>query len=194
MPGAINHDNKPIWKSDVGRRKLPHSDLEYFARAPIKTNNKNEIFNTVWLPVNASNRTVADKQQDLMHMKYAHINRMKVKNVSGKKKAESFLDDLRQNKQELPVCPYALTRTKLPKIQVENKPIENPEYIKIAMWKTNSNSMAPFASLGKPTCGYFFNRNVGHKKQLIGINATNTVKWRSNDILNIKKEFRKGQN
>lgn len=51
--------------------------------------------------------------------------------------------------------------------------------------------MAPFASLGKPTCGYFFTRDISHKKRLIGINPTNTVKWRSNvDVAGIKKNQR----
>ena len=91
----------------------------------------------------------------------------------------------------LPVS-YELTRRTLPKIELELKPTEVPEHVKIAMWKTGHNTMAPFASLGKPTCGYFFTRNVSHKKRLIGINATNTVKWRSNvDILNIKKDYKK---
>jgi hypothetical protein len=42
-----------------------------------------------------------------------------------------------------------------------------------------SNSMAPFSTVGKPTCGFFFTRNTDNKKKKIGIPATNLVKWRS---------------
>lgn len=202
MPTAIKTDHPYTWQSDVGLRKLPFSELEYYARAPTKTNTKNGIFNTVWLPVNASNRVVVDRQQDLMHMKYSYNNnnRLNLSAAEGKgsENGETIPANIRhcrriirERNTQLPVS-YELTRRTLPKIEQEMKPTEVPEHVKIAMWKTSHNTMAPFASLGKPTCGYFFTRNVSHHKRLIGINATNTVKWRSNvDILNIKKDYKK---
>ena len=42
-----------------------------------------------------------------------------------------------------------------------------------------SNSMAPFTTVGKPTCGYFFTRDTDNKKKKIGIPPTNLVKWRT---------------
>eukprot|EP00918_Siedleckia_nematoides_P076106 GHVU01166486.1.p1 GENE.GHVU01166486.1~~GHVU01166486.1.p1 ORF type:complete len:149 (+),score=2.46 GHVU01166486.1:260-706(+) len=42
-----------------------------------------------------------------------------------------------------------------------------------------SNSIAPFATVGKPTCGVFFSRGTDHRKQKFGIAPTNLVKWRS---------------
>ncbi|KAH3736734.1 uncharacterized protein LOC127851420 [Dreissena polymorpha] len=42
-----------------------------------------------------------------------------------------------------------------------------------------SNSIAPFATVGKPTCGFFFSRVTDNKKKKIGIPPTNLVKWRS---------------
>ena len=196
MPVAVKTDHPYTWQSDVGKRKLPFSQLEYYARAPTKTSAKNGIFNTVWLPVNASNRTVVDRQQDLMHMKYSHVNsgrdRARLRTHSADQGSD-FLDGLKERRDRqlspLPVS-YELTRRSLPRIELELKPAEVPEHVKIAMWKTGHNTIAPFASLGKPTCGYFFTRNVSHKKRLIGINATNTVKWRSNvDIACVKKDF-----
>ena len=183
MPAAINGRTHPqLWHSNVGQRKLPCSDLEYYARAPTKTTRggKNGIFKTCWLPVNASCRVVADRQQDIMYMKYAgHLDRLN-------KQSDTSKLPLRQSC--LPVS-YELTRKPLPRIELEPKPVEVPEHVKLAMWKTDHNSMAPFASLGKPTCGFFFTRNISHKKRLIGINATNTVKWRSNvDVLGMKKK------
>merc|ERR1712071_719395 len=70
---AKTKKNCGTWRSNVGSRRLPCSELEYKARAPEKqaSNGKNGIFKTVWLPVNASNRVVNDRQQDIMHMKYS---------------------------------------------------------------------------------------------------------------------------
>ena len=42
-----------------------------------------------------------------------------------------------------------------------------------------NNSIAPFSTVGKPTCGFFFSRETDNKKQKIGIPPTNLVKWRS---------------
>ena len=42
-----------------------------------------------------------------------------------------------------------------------------------------SNSIAPFSTVGKPTCGFFFSRITDNKKKKIGIPPTNLVKWRS---------------
>lgn len=122
--------------------------------------------------MNASNRVVTDRQQDIMHMKYSG----QLEKARGKALSHS-----------LPVT-YELTRRPLPKIELEPRQAETPENVKLAMWKTDHNSLAPFASLGKPTCGFFFTRNISHNKRLIGINATNTVKWRSNvDMGGVKK-------
>jgi hypothetical protein len=185
MPGAAisenNRGNCGTWRSNVGSRRLPCSELEYKARAPEKqaSNGKNGIFKTVWLPVNASNRVVNDRQQDIMHMKYSG---QLEKAISRKDKHNSYLSGA-----SLPVT-YELTRRPLPKIELEPKQVETPENVKLAMWKTDHNSLAPFASLGKPTCGFFFTRNISHNKRLIGINATNTVKWRSiPDMGGVKK-------
>jgi len=247
MPGAIANHRNYTWQTDVGLRKLPFSGLEYYARAPMKATgdqHKNTIFKTVWLPVNASNRTVNDRTQDLMHMKYSYLNdkrRLKqqqqqqqssrrngiksappklgengttpqkvssteeyLKELSKKRNGTSGFSSFDRSKSHshrnnfsilgrVPIC-HDLTRKPLPKIQLELSPTELPENVKIAMWKTDKNTIAPFASLGKPTCGYFFTRNIGHQKRLIGINATNTVKWRSNvNVMHIKNEFKKSQ-
>ena len=41
------------------------------------------------------------------------------------------------------------------------------------------NCIAPFSSLGKPTCGHFFSRQTDHRKKKIGIPPSNLVQWRS---------------
>ena len=42
-----------------------------------------------------------------------------------------------------------------------------------------SNSLAPFTTVGKPTCGVFFSRQTDQRKHKFGIAPTNLVKWRS---------------
>ncbi|KAM9534892.1 uncharacterized protein ACWYII_039675 isoform 2-T2 [Salvelinus alpinus] len=42
-----------------------------------------------------------------------------------------------------------------------------------------SNSLIPFYTVAKPTCGYRFSRETDHKHRHIGIPASNPVMWRS---------------
>ncbi len=41
------------------------------------------------------------------------------------------------------------------------------------------NSLAPFATLGKATCGVFFTRETDNKKKKFGIPPSDLVKWRN---------------
>ncbi|XP_063072651.1 putative uncharacterized protein CIMIP3 [Engraulis encrasicolus] len=42
------------------------------------------------------------------------------------------------------------------------------------------NSLIPFYTATKPTCGYRFSRETDHKRKVIGIPASNPVMWRNN--------------
>lgn len=139
----------------VGLRNLPHVELHYYARTP-----KPNAFKTVWLPMNASNRVVKDRQQDVLYLYYSR-----------------HLQDSNNNQpKSLPETAQALRQ------QQSMRPATTPDSIKAAMWMTNVNSLAPFASLGKPTCGFFFSRDTDNKKRRTGIPPTNTVKWRSHNV------------
>lgn len=69
-----------------------------------------------------------------------------------------------------------------PVAQAPNKP-ENAgggtKYIIIGGEKVNVNSLAPFYTEEKPTCGYFFSRGTDNKKKKFGIPPSDLVKWRS---------------
>ncbi|XP_064396534.1 uncharacterized protein LOC135343505 [Halichondria panicea] len=41
------------------------------------------------------------------------------------------------------------------------------------------NSVSPFNTIVKPTCGYFFSRETDNRKRNIGIPPSNVVAWRS---------------
>lgn len=149
---------------EVGRRTLPHINWEYYARTP-----KNTTFKTVWLPVNASNRIVKDSNQDVMYLYYSRhlqLNRSQSQNENRPFRLENDLV-LPSRSSSLPPSP--------------RRPPTAPDSVKAAMWMTNVNSLAPFASLGKPTCGYYFSRITDNKKRVTGIPPTNTVKWRSHN-------------
>lgn len=42
-----------------------------------------------------------------------------------------------------------------------------------------NNSVAPFATLEKPTCGYFFSDRTDNRKKNFGIPPSDLVKWRT---------------
>jgi len=42
-----------------------------------------------------------------------------------------------------------------------------------------NNSLAPFATLGKPTCGFFFADSTNNRKAKFGIPPSDLVKWRN---------------
>ena len=46
------------------------------------------------------------------------------------------------------------------------------------------NSIAPFATVSKPTCGYFFTDETSNKKVKFGIPPSNLVKWRNSSAGN----------
>ncbi len=46
------------------------------------------------------------------------------------------------------------------------------------------NIVAPFTTLMKPTCGYFFSRETDNRKKRIGIPPTDLVKYRSQPASN----------
>ncbi len=48
-----------------------------------------------------------------------------------------------------------------------------------AIGPKKANSIAPFATLGKPTCGVFFSRETDNKKKKFGIPPSDLMKWRN---------------
>ena len=171
MPSALELVTKdePLTKTGlVGLRSLPQLKLNYYARTP-----KPSPFATVWLPVNASNRIVLDEVQDIMYLHYSrHLQSKNGKRDNCRKSldldASFFMENRKESSDEFVLPP-------------KKRPVTT-DNIKAAMWMTNKNSLAPFASLGKPTCGYYFSRATDNKKRLTGIPPTNLVKFRSQEV------------
>ncbi|KAG5274586.1 hypothetical protein AALO_G00137930 [Alosa alosa] len=44
----------------------------------------------------------------------------------------------------------------------------------------HTNSLIPFYSAVKPTCGYRFSRDTDHRRKTIGIPTSNPVMWKNN--------------
>lgn len=53
------------------------------------------------------------------------------------------------------------------------------QYVIIGGEKVLVNSLAPFYTEEKPTCGFFFSRSTDNKKKKFGIPPSDLVKWRS---------------
>ena len=51
-------------------------------------------------------------------------------------------------------------------------------YIQNNNIRFSNNSAAPFFTMQKPTCGYFFSRGTDNKKKKFGIPPSNLVMWR----------------
>lgn len=51
-------------------------------------------------------------------------------------------------------------------------------YVRSNNIRFSSNSTAPFFTMQKPTCGYFFSRATDNKKKKFGIPPCNLVMWR----------------
>ena len=156
-------EDPDLQHTKVGIRKLPHINYQYYARTP-----KENAFKTVWLPVNASNRVVVDEKQDKLYLYYSRhllqpVSSKGMNRIMIKRSQLQASDFSRPMNRRLPVT---------------------PDSVRAAMWMTNVNSLAPFAVIGKPTCGYFFSRDTDNKKRRTGIPPTNTVKWRSHSSTN----------
>ena len=170
MPSALDfygRDDPASRLGLVGLRSLPHLKLHYYARTP-----KSNPFATVWLPVNASNRQVNDEVQDIMHLHYSRHCKSDDSVPSPRRSFELDIDHIPE------VHKQSYSEFELP-----SKKVPTPtDSIKAAMWMTSNNSLAPFASLGKPTCGYYFSRGTDNRKRLTGVPATNLVKWRPKEV------------
>ncbi|XP_078662843.1 uncharacterized protein LOC144906448 [Branchiostoma floridae x Branchiostoma belcheri] len=139
-----------------------HGTEEFLRRSDLSSDSggKNAIFKRIWEPVNASRRVVlSDKgSPDFPYgSRYSrHLN------------PSVFGDSL---------CKRPATSSgTVP--AVEMHPLPRPATT--GSGKVHYvNSLAPFSTLQKPTCGYYFSREIDQKKKCIGIPATNIVKWRS---------------
>ncbi|XP_071822936.1 uncharacterized protein [Apostichopus japonicus] len=69
--------------------------------------------------------------------------------------------------QEPPVVPYS-----------EPEPSNQDPLPTVLRGGIIANSVAPFSTLSKPTCGYFFSRLTDQKKRRSGIPPADLVKWR----------------
>ena len=173
MPSALEGLKRPVPIGKigvVGRRCLPKTKVNYFGRTP-----KDEAFRTIWPPVNCGDRAVIDKSQELMQMYYSRILDDEYVNREKPNLAKSFrlqLENVPKEDKEKYTKRYIMPPEKWPTLWASAK---------AGMWKCNRNSVPLFATLGKPTCGYYFSFNTDHKKRLIGIPPSNLVKWRSNN-------------
>ena len=168
---------RPIWPIGlVGLRTLPEVNVQYYGRTP-----KEYPFKTIWVPVNGSRVKLKDKNQDLMHMFYSRIlddeNCDKTMEENFPSCYQPTLNDIPEEDKEKYKEQYRLPPARWPTM---------PWSGKRALWKSDRNSLSPFVTLGRPTCGNYFNYDADNKRRLIGILPSNIVKWRSHRIINTR--------
>eukprot|EP00058_Branchiostoma_floridae_P022374 XP_002607864.1 hypothetical protein BRAFLDRAFT_117275 [Branchiostoma floridae] len=122
---------------------------------------KNAIFKRIWEPVNASRRVVLSDKGSADLPYGSRFSRYLNPSVFG---GDSLCKRPMTSSGTVPA--------------VEMHPLPRPATT--GSGKVHYvNSLAPFSTLQKPTCGYYFSREIDQKKKCIGIPATNIVKWRS---------------
>ncbi|KAM8779849.1 LOW QUALITY PROTEIN: ciliary microtubule inner protein 3 [Rhynchonycteris naso] len=56
----------------------------------------------------------------------------------------------------------------------------NPDKLRFNFYTSqHTNSLSPFYTLQKPTCGYLYNRDTDHTRKLFDVSPANKVLWRS---------------
>ena len=117
-------------------------------------------FKKVWLPSNVCCKIENAKHESIFSASLArHLSRSSTKSTassSGKSKENKPLS------------------VKLPgqKADIQVQYLSNPTMRYV-------NSLAPFSTLGKSTCGYYFSRETDHKKRKTGIPPSDLVAWQS---------------
>lgn len=61
----------------------------------------------------------------------------------------------------------------------EQKGSTGGTFVVLSQGKGNNNSIAPFYTQEKPTCGFYFSRGTDNRKRKFGIPPSDLVKWRS---------------
>lgn len=132
-----------------------------------KCNSCRKNFKDVWMPSNVCCRIAAMEAE-----KTAALNRMvnlysrylteDAKEASNLRKSSKSLESSDRTSAETPA-------------KLRNTPFQqlsNPRMKYV-------NSLAPFSTLGKSTCGYYFSRETDNKKRKTGIPPSNLVAWRA---------------
>ena len=120
-------------------------------------------FKTVWLPTNVCCRVAAWGTQPAAATQTPY--------------SRHISNELR----EAAMKSVSSQRTESTKSHVETqKKPDIPVQCLAEPWTRQVNSLAPFSTLGKYTCGYYFSRSTDNKKRKTGIPPSDLVAWRSN--------------
>lgn len=144
---------------------MPNTGQLYGQAFKCETCRKN--FQSVWMPSNLCCRVEAmeaEKKAALqrpVNMYSRYLTEDKTQSSASSKKSTPSTSSSRAPKTG------TLATTSVP-----FKSVSNPRMKYV-------NSLAPFSTLGKSTCGYYFSRETDNKKMKTGIPPSNLVAWRS---------------
>lgn len=122
-------------------------------------------FKSVWLPTNLCCRVTSWGQQPgiLKQAPYSRHISNELKEAASKSFSSSFTENSTKSRGGR---------------QTQKKP-DIPVQCLAEPWTRQVNSLAPFSTLGKYTCGYYFSRETDNKKRKTGIPPSDLVAWRS---------------
>lgn len=127
-----------------------------------KCDNCRKQFKAVWLPTNVCCRIASwGSPAVLTQAPYSRHISNDLKEAATKTTNSTFSEDTTSRRDN----------EKKPDIPVQR--LAEP-------WTRQINSLAPFSTLGKYTCGYYFSRDTDNKKRKTGIPPSDLVSWRSN--------------
>lgn len=123
-------------------------------------------FKAVWLPTNVCCRVAVWplKAGALIQAPYSRHISNELKEASTKTPTSACFENITNNKSGR---------------EIKKKP-DIPVQCLAEPWTRQVNSLAPFSTLGKYTCGYYFSRATDNKKRKTGIPPSDLVSWRSN--------------
>ena len=132
----------------------------------LKCENCRKDFKAVWLPTNVCCRVAVwpSKPGALIQAPYSRHISNDLKEAATKTPTSARFENITNNNSGR---------------EIKKKP-DIPVQCLAEPWTRQVNSLAPFSTLGKYTCGYYFSRDTDNKKRKTGIPPSDLVSWRSN--------------
>lgn len=123
-------------------------------------------FAEVWMPSNVCCRVAAmEAERDVALSRPTNLYSRYM--TEDAKEACAQNSGMRRNSNSVKSTSETPAKTNIPVQQLSNPRMK---YV---------NSLAPFSTLGKSTCGYYFSRETDNKKRKTGIPPSNLVAWRA---------------
>lgn len=153
----FQNDSRTTYYNSILKENMPNTGM--INNQTFKCEQCRKNFNDIWLPSNACCQIskIRERDQDLRYSRHSQ------KPSLMKQKDREFEESFSSQSQQ--AFGSGATSVIADKSQ-----------------KSQRNKLAPFKTLGKPTCGFNFSRETDNRKKNFGIMPSDLVKWRSEKI------------